>query len=42
LFGEQSEEDTLEDTDCVAEEGFNGCNENPEIYVHVITGSLEL
>jgi hypothetical protein len=29
LFGEQSEEDTLEDTDCVVEEGFNGCNENP-------------
>jgi hypothetical protein len=39
LFGEQSEEDTLEDTDCMVEEGINGCNENLEISLHAVTGS---
>lgn len=39
LFSEQSED---EDPDCVVEEGFNGCNDNPEISLHAITGSPNL
>jgi len=39
LFGEQSEEDFLEATDCITEEGINGGYDNPEISLHAITGS---